>query len=96
MQSCCRCSRSIVFVLLLLWSLPAWAAPHLLTLDHPLRLPFTGFASSLAVVGDLDGDGVADYLVGAYEHYWQANLNQGRAFVFSGQSGKLLLTLDLP
>lgn len=89
-------SRSIVCALLLSWSLPAWAAPGLIILDNPLRLSFTGFASSLAVVGDLDGDGVADYLVGAYEHYWNGALNQGRAFVFSGQSGKLLFPLDLP
>ncbi|HEV8712957.1 MAG TPA: FG-GAP-like repeat-containing protein [Candidatus Binatia bacterium] len=89
-------SRSIIFVLLLLWSLPVWAAPGLLILDNPLRRSFTGFASSLAVVGDIDGDGVSDYLVGAYEHYWQENLNQGRAFVFSGQSGKILWILDLP
>jgi len=92
----CRSAFRLVFALLLLWGLPAWAAPGLLILDNPLRLSFTGFASSLAVVGDVDGDGVADYLVGAYEHYWRGNLNQGRAFVFSGGSGKLLLTLDLP
>ena len=96
MQCFQHVSRGIVFALLLSWSLPARAASSLLILDNPLRLPFTGFASSLAVVGDLDGDGVADYLVGAYEHYWQENLNQGRAFVFSGQSGKLLFPLDLP
>ena len=96
MRSYGRGAHSLVFLCLLLWSLPAWAAPRLLTLDHPLRLSFTGFASSVAAVGDLDGDGVADYLVGAYEHYWQQNLNQGRAFVFSGESGKVLLTLDLP
>src|SRR6266571_1684902 len=88
--------RSIVFALLLSWSLPARAASSLLILDNPLRLPFTGFASSLAVVGDLDGDGVSDYLVGAYDHPWNKNEHQGRAFVFSGQSGKLLFTIDDP
>jgi len=96
MQCYCRGVRRTVFALSLLWSLPAWAAPGLLILDNPLRLSFTGFASSLAVVGDIDGDGVSDYLVGAYEYYWRKNLNQGRVFVFSGQSGKLLRTLDLP
>ncbi len=72
------------------------AAPGLLMLEHPSRLSFTGFGSSLAVVGDIDGDQTPDYLVGAYQHGWQDNLKQGRAFVFSGQSGKLLYTLDNP
>ena len=48
------------------------------------------------LVGDLDGDGVSDYLVGAYDHPWNKNEHQGRAFVFSGQSGKLLFTIDDP
>ena len=26
-------------------------------LDNPMRLPFSGFASSLALAGDVDGDG---------------------------------------
>ena len=72
------------------------AAPGLLMLEHPSRLSFTGFGSSLAVVGDIDDDQTPDYLVGAYQHGWQDNLKQGRAFVFSGQSGKLLYTLDNP
>lgn len=65
-------------------------------LEHPSRLSFTGFASSLAVVGDVDGDQTPDYLVGAYEHRWHGHLKQGRAFVFSGRSSKLLYTLDNP
>jgi FG-GAP repeat/FG-GAP-like repeat len=65
-------------------------------LDNPMRLPFSGFASSLALVGDVDGDGVADFLVGAYNHRWDKNDRQGRAFVFSGATGKLLFTIDNP
>ena len=68
----------------------------LVLLEHPQRLSFTGFASSLTTVGDLDGDGVPDYVVGAYQHFWHDNLKQGRVFVFSGQSGTLLRILDLP
>ena len=74
----------------------ASTASRLLMLEHPTRLSFTGFASSLAVVGDVDGDQIPDYLVGAYEHRWQGNLKQGRAFVFSGHSGQILYTLENP
>lgn len=65
-------------------------------LDNPMRLPFSGFASSLALVGDVDGDGAADFLVGAYNHRWDKNDRQGRTFVFSGTTGKLLFTIDDP
>ncbi len=95
------CHRYVSFsvqlaLLLLFCGLPARAAARVMILDNPIRLPFSGFASSLAVVGDLDGDGVSDYLVGAYDHPWNKNEHQGRAFVFSGQSGKLLFTIDDP
>jgi hypothetical protein len=61
-----------------------------------MRLPFSGFASSLALAGDVDGDGVTDYLVGAYNQRWNQNDRQGRAFVFSGAKGDLLFALDDP
>ena len=40
--------------------------------------------------------GQADYLVGAYNHRWDNNDRQGRAFVFSGAKGNLLFTIDNP
>lgn len=85
----------VQFLFLLSWGFPTQAA-SIMTLDNPIRLPFSGFASSMAMAGDLDGDGVSDYLVGAYDHRWNGNEHQGRAFVFSGRSGKLLFTLDNP
>jgi hypothetical protein len=65
-------------------------------LDNPQRIAFSGFGSALAVVDDVDGDHVSDYLVGAYDNRWETNDRQGRAFVYSGKSGKLLFTLDDP
>jgi hypothetical protein len=65
-------------------------------LDNPNRLSFSGFASAMALAGDIDGDGLPDYLVGAYDHPWDKNDHQGRAFVFSSASGKLLYAVDNP
>jgi hypothetical protein len=71
-------------------------------LDNPVRIPFSGFASSMAVVGDVDGDGANDVLVGAYDSQIKYDTpegvaeHQGRAFVFSSKSGQLLFALDAP
>jgi hypothetical protein len=71
-------------------------------LDNPVRMTFAGFASSMTTVGDVDGDNVSDYLIGAYDFQVRyappVNLSEheGRAFVFSGKSGKLLFTLGTP
>jgi hypothetical protein len=92
-------SRFLVSTLTALWSvfLSSLAADaRVLFLDNPMRLPFSGFASSLALAGDVDGDGVMDYLVGAYNQRWSGNDRQGRVFVFSGAKGDLLFALDNP
>lgn len=75
---------------------PALGEARTMILDNPQRVAFSGFASSLAVLGDIDGDQVSDYLVGAYDNRWEKNDRQGRAFVFSGKSGKLLFSIDDP
>lgn len=93
-----------VFSLALLFcrTLPAFAGNRYMMLDNPVRMSFAGFASSMTTVGDVDGDGVTDYLVGAYDYQVRydppVNLSEheGRAFVFSGKSGKLLFTLGTP
>ena len=75
---------------------PTWAGPEIRTLDTPNRLIFSGFSSALSTLGDVNGDAVPDYIVGAYEQTWDENNHQGRAFIFDGQTGKLLLELDDP
>jgi len=81
---------------LLFWVFPIQAIARTMILDNPIRFPFSGFASVMTVAGDLDGDGVSDYLIGAYDQLANQNDHQGRAFVFSGKSGKLLMTIENP
>src|SRR6266849_3684196 len=58
------------------------------------------FGTSVAGVGDLNGDGVPDILVGLPHHNVHIKndnlINAGRAFVFSGKDGSILFTLDDP
>jgi hypothetical protein len=82
--------------LFFLCSVPTIGESRTMILDNPQRMAFSGFASSLALVGDIDGDQVPDYLVGAYDNRWDKNDRQGRVFVFSGKSGKLLFPIDHP
>jgi len=65
------------------------------TLDTPNPQSGAQFGESLAM-GDADGDGRADLLVGAPFEDVGANAQQGRAYLFSGTSGALLRTLDTP
>jgi len=96
MYSYCRVVTCVLVALLLVGGLAGPAGARVMILDNPIRQPFSGFASSMAVVGDLDGDGVSDYLIGAYDQRAENGDHQGRAFVFSGQSGKLLMTIENP
>ncbi|MCL4820786.1 MAG: FG-GAP repeat protein [Vicinamibacteria bacterium] len=50
-----------------------------------------GFGTSPSVAGDVDGDGHADLIVGAWQHA-SAALGAGRATLFSGKDGRLLKT----
>lgn len=46
--------------------------------------------------GDLNGDGKADVSVGAYGESVNGQVNHGRAYAFSGATGSLLYTLNVP
>ena len=65
-------------------------------LNHPTPQADARFAEAVAGIGDVNGDGVTDLLVGAPFQILGGNLNQGRAFVFSGADRRLVLTLDHP
>jgi len=53
----------------------------------------SAFATSLALVGDVNGDKASEVLVGSPS---DGKENRGKAFVFSGRDGELIRTLDGP
>jgi FG-GAP repeat protein len=63
-------------------------------LQHDLGTGYaTLFGYSLCALGDLDGDGVTDYLVGEPDATFQSN---GNVYAYSGGSGNLLFQLQGP
>ncbi len=50
-----------------------------------------GFGTSPSVAGDVDGDGHADLIVGAWQ-YSGAAVGAGRAYLHSGKDGRLIKT----
>jgi hypothetical protein len=50
-----------------------------------------GFGTSPSVAGDVDGDGHADLIVGAWQ-YSDVAIGGGRAYLYSGKDGRLMKT----
>ncbi len=50
-----------------------------------------GFGTSPSMAGDVDGDGRADLIVGAWQ-YGKVAVSAGRAYLYSGGTGRLLRT----
>ena len=91
---------------------PASAPAKVLDVDNPRFHSFAGFAETMAMIGDVNGDGASDFLVGSYNDPVEAHVRfglerlrsaaemkvvrEGRAFVFSGTGGELLYTVDSP
>jgi tetratricopeptide (TPR) repeat protein len=50
-----------------------------------------GFGTSKSTAGDVDGDGIADLIVGAWQ-YSEVAISAGRAYLYSGRDGHLLKT----
>ena len=67
----------------------------LYSLDMPVPVAGAQFGAAVAA-GDVDGDGKADVIVGAPFENVGANSGQGRVYIFSGDTGALLDTLDTP
>lgn len=54
------------------------------------------FGNSVAALGDTDGDGATDVIVGAPEETVGSTSSAGRAYLFSGSSGASIATLTAP
>ena len=52
-----------------------------------------GFGTSPSMAGDVDGDGRADLIVGAWQ-YGKAAIAAGRAYLYSGKDGRLIKTFS--
>ncbi len=63
-----------------------------LTFGSPHDARNGGFASSVAMIGDIDGDGVPEILVGSPRE----NEYKGAAYIVSGADGTFLLSLSSP
>lgn len=61
--------------------------------ESPAADQWGGFGQEVSGVGDLDGDGVPDFAVGAP---YFGDRDTGRAYIFSGRSGAPVLTIPPP
>ncbi len=57
---------------------------------------FGKFGFDVAGIGDLNGDGRGDYLVGASEEHGDGVFRSGRVYVFSGATGALIRSHAMP
>jgi hypothetical protein len=55
--------------------------------------PNDGFGTTAAILGDVDGDGVPDFVVGAPQHFEPHGSLAGAVFILSGRTGAILRTL---
>jgi len=65
-------------------------------LESPSAMGAALFGESVAGVGDMDGDGLSDLLVGAVNEHAGDGLRGGRAHLFSGATGEAIRSLDSP
>ncbi|MDQ4134287.1 MAG: FG-GAP-like repeat-containing protein, partial [Actinomycetota bacterium] len=90
------------------WVFSGRTAALLYAINNPNPQPDARFGSRTGRAGDLNGDGVAESIVGASNNDVPAGCgeatpvptgcrkNQGQAFIFDGRTGNLFRTLNLP
>ncbi len=65
-------------------------------IPNPDPTQLSGFGFGAAELGDVNGDGVGDYQIGAPFYNDQGFSKSGRSYVFSGKTGQLIYTLANP
>lgn len=96
MRVCVRVFAALCSSALVVGLLPARSAAAIVFLDNEIRAEFSGFASAMTTIGDVNGDSIPDYLVGAYTQEVEKRDHEGQAFIFSGKDGKPLRTVNDP
>lgn len=69
---------------------------YLYSVNNPVPQAHALFGRSITGLGDLSGDGIPDFAIGAFYQDVDGNTDQGELFVFSGRNGQHLLTLSHP
>ncbi len=84
------------FAIFLAMVLGARTTNAALIFEHPNPQAGANFGAAIAEVGDVNGDGIPDLLVGAPLQDVDGRTDQGQSFVISGDDGTPLFTLDNP
>ncbi|CAN5249184.1 integrin alpha [soil metagenome] len=77
-------------------SLPQGQTNVLLTIRSPEPQASATFGFFISVLGDVNNDAIEDIAIGTDAQDVGGNVDQGRAWVFSGRTGRVLYALDNP
>ncbi|MCA9283741.1 MAG: FG-GAP repeat protein [Phycisphaerales bacterium] len=72
------------------------AVADTIEIASPNEEDFGLFGCSVAAIGDLNGDGATDFVVGACDENGAGQTDSGRAYVYSGRTGGLIRTHSSP
>ncbi|MDQ6805995.1 MAG: FG-GAP-like repeat-containing protein [Actinomycetota bacterium] len=79
-----------------LWIFDGRTRELIRSIDDPAPQVNARFGFWSAALGDVNGDGVPDFVTSADGQNVGPNTNQGEVYIFSGRTGELLRTIDDP
>ncbi|HWC85318.1 MAG TPA: FG-GAP-like repeat-containing protein [Solirubrobacteraceae bacterium] len=79
-----------------LWIFDGRTRELIRSIDDPAPQVNARFGFWSAALGDVNGDGVPDFVTSADGQSVGANTNEGEVYIFSGKTGELLRTIDDP